>query len=150
MSLIELENVTYHYPFCKEPALRQISCTFEKGKFYGIIGENGGGKTSLCNLLRGLIPLPIPAGIYGFALLFILLCTGVLKLHQVAETADLLVEIMQLILLPACISLMDYWSELAGAMPALLTVCVVSTAVVMGVTGKVSDRIIGRKGGEDQ
>ena len=56
MSLIELENVTYHYPFCKEPALRQISCTFEKGKFYGIIGENGGGKTSLCNLLRGLIP----------------------------------------------------------------------------------------------
>ena len=101
-------------------------------------------------LLRGLIPLPIPAGIYGFALLFILLCTGVLKLHQVAETADLLVEIMQLILLPACISLMDYWSELAGAMPALLTVCVVSTAVVMGVTGKVSDRIIGRKGGEDQ
>lgn len=56
MSLIELENVTYHYPFCKEPALRQISCAFEKGKFYGIIGENGGGKTSLCNLLRGLIP----------------------------------------------------------------------------------------------
>ncbi len=56
MSLIELENVTYHYPFSKEPALRQISCTFEKGKFYGIVGENGGGKTSLCNLLRGLIP----------------------------------------------------------------------------------------------
>ena len=56
MSLIELRNVTYHYPFSKEPALRDITCDLEKGKFYGIIGENGGGKTSLCNLLRGLIP----------------------------------------------------------------------------------------------
>lgn len=56
MALIELENVTYHYPFCKTPALRDISFSFEEGVFYGVIGENGGGKTSLCNLLRGLIP----------------------------------------------------------------------------------------------
>jgi len=56
MALIELKNVTYHYPFCKDAALQDITCSFEKGKFYGIIGENGGGKTSLCNLIRGLIP----------------------------------------------------------------------------------------------
>lgn len=56
MALIELENVTYHYPFCKTPALQNVSFSFEKGVFYGVIGENGGGKTSLCNLLRGLIP----------------------------------------------------------------------------------------------
>lgn len=101
-------------------------------------------------LLRGLIPLPIPAGIYGFALLFVLLCTGVLKLHQVAETADLLVEIMQIILLPACISLMDYWSELSGIIPELILICLVSTAAVMATTGKVSDLIIDRKGGDEQ
>ena len=56
MALIELENVTYHYPFCKTPALQDVNFSFEKGVFYGVIGENGGGKTSLCNLLRGLIP----------------------------------------------------------------------------------------------
>ena len=56
MALIELNHVTYHYPFCKEPALQDISLCLEKGRFYGVIGENGGGKTSLCNLLRGLIP----------------------------------------------------------------------------------------------
>lgn len=56
MALFELENVTYHYPYCKTAALQEITCTLEEGKFYGVIGENGGGKTSFCNLLRGLIP----------------------------------------------------------------------------------------------
>ena len=56
MALIELEHVTYHYPYSKSAALQDVSCTFEEGKFYGIIGQNGGGKTSLCNLIRGLIP----------------------------------------------------------------------------------------------
>ena len=56
MALIELEHVTYHYPYTKSAALQDVSCTSEEGKFYGIIGQNGGGKTSLCNLIRGLIP----------------------------------------------------------------------------------------------
>ncbi len=56
MGFIELKNVTYTYPLTKEPALKNITCSFEKGKFYGIIGENAGGKTTLCNLLRGLVP----------------------------------------------------------------------------------------------
>jgi len=56
MATIELRDVTYKYPLTKQPALRDITYTFETGKFYGIIGENGGGKTTLCNLIRGLIP----------------------------------------------------------------------------------------------
>lgn len=56
MGFIELKNVTYTYPLMKEPALKNITCTLEEGKFYGVIGENAGGKTTFCNLLRGLIP----------------------------------------------------------------------------------------------
>lgn len=56
MAFIELKNVSYKYPYTKDFALQNLSCSFEKGKFYGIIGENGGGKTTLCNLIRGLIP----------------------------------------------------------------------------------------------
>jgi energy-coupling factor transport system ATP-binding protein len=56
MAKIELRNVTYKYPFTRNFALKDVTYTFESGKFYGIIGENGGGKTTLCNLLRGLIP----------------------------------------------------------------------------------------------
>jgi energy-coupling factor transport system ATP-binding protein len=56
MAKIELKNVTYKYPFTRDFVLKDITYTFDPGKFYGIIGENGGGKTTLCNLIRGLIP----------------------------------------------------------------------------------------------
>lgn len=56
MGFIELKNVTYTYPLVKEPTLKNLTCTLEKGKFYGVIGQNAGGKTTFCNLLRGLIP----------------------------------------------------------------------------------------------
>lgn len=56
MAIIELKNVSYRYPLTKKYALRDVNYSFDSGKFYGIIGENGGGKTTLCNLIRGLIP----------------------------------------------------------------------------------------------
>ena len=56
MDCIELKHVTFSYTLAENKALDDVSFTFEKGRFYGVIGENGGGKTTLCNLLRGLIP----------------------------------------------------------------------------------------------
>ena len=56
MAFIELKDVSYKYPYTKDFALQNVTCSFEKGKFYGVIGENGGGKTTLCNVIRGLIP----------------------------------------------------------------------------------------------
>ncbi len=56
MAIIELNHINYKYPLTDNYALHNIDFTFEKGKFYGLIGENGGGKTTLCNLIRGLIP----------------------------------------------------------------------------------------------
>lgn len=52
MAYIELKDVTYTYPLMKQPALKNITASFEHGKFYGVIGENAGGKTTLCNLIR--------------------------------------------------------------------------------------------------
>lgn len=53
---IELKNVNYNYPLTKIPSLKDVNCSFEEGRVYGIIGENASGKTTLCNLIRGLIP----------------------------------------------------------------------------------------------
>lgn len=56
MAVVKLKDINYKYPLTKEYALKDISFEFEEGKFYGLIGENGGGKTTLCSLIRGLIP----------------------------------------------------------------------------------------------
>lgn len=56
MNCISLKNVSYKYPYTEEFALQELNYAFETGKCYGIIGANGSGKTTFCNLLRGMIP----------------------------------------------------------------------------------------------
>lgn len=51
---IKVDNVTFTYPGAAEPALKNISYTFEPGKKYGIVGANGSGKTTFVHLLMGL------------------------------------------------------------------------------------------------
>lgn len=54
--IIECKNVTYSYPLAKAPSIKELNVNIERGKFYGVIGENGSGKTTFCALLRGFIP----------------------------------------------------------------------------------------------
>lgn len=56
MSIIELKNVTYQYPLDSEAIIKEIDLSIEKGKVYGLIGNNQAGKTTLCNIMRGFIP----------------------------------------------------------------------------------------------
>ena len=50
--------------------------------------------------LRALIPLPVPASIYGMALLFLALAAG-MPLSAVEDTGDFLIEIMPVLFIPA-------------------------------------------------
>ena len=58
MGKIELQNITYvygkgaPYEIC---ALDDVSLTFEEGKIIGLIGHTGSGKSTLVQMLNGLI-----------------------------------------------------------------------------------------------
>jgi len=54
--LIEVKNLTYHYPDSKKPALNNVNLTIEKGEFVILTGPSGCGKTTLCRCFNGLIP----------------------------------------------------------------------------------------------
>ncbi|MGC4018969.1 MAG: ABC transporter ATP-binding protein [Muricomes sp.] len=54
MSVLKLENVSYSYAGTDNPVIKDLSCEFEKGKIYSIVGRSGAGKTTLLSLLSGL------------------------------------------------------------------------------------------------
>ena len=96
-------------------------------------------------LLNRIIPLPIPASIYGMAILFTALCTGVIKLSAVKETGHFLVQIMPMMFIPATVGLINSFALLRGSLLAYAVILVVSTAAVMVVSGLVTQRIIRRE-----
>ena len=93
-------------------------------------------------LLNYLLPLPIPASIYGLVLLFICLLLGIIKLDKVKETSKFLIEIMPVMFIPAGVGLMTSWGILKPILLPTLIITAISTVTVMVATGLVSQCII--------
>lgn len=53
--LVEIKNLSFRYTGSVK-ALSQINLTIERADYLGIIGPNGGGKTTLLKLILGLLP----------------------------------------------------------------------------------------------
>ena len=99
--------------------------------------------------LSYFLPLPVPAGIYGILLLLLLLITGMLKVDQIREVSSFLIEIMPIMFIPAAAGLMQSYHLLAPSLGAYAVIIVVSTIVVMAVSGCVTQRVIQRKNKEE-
>ena len=56
MSAIELRDVKYVYrsQYQSVEALRGVSCAFEAGRVYAVMGRSGSGKTTMLSLMAGL------------------------------------------------------------------------------------------------
>lgn len=52
---LRFENVTYRYPNAEETALKEASLTIERGQSVGLVGATGAGKSTLVNVLLGLL-----------------------------------------------------------------------------------------------
>src|SRR5699024_7203351 len=96
----------------------------------------------LGEILRAVIPLPIPASIYGLVLMLAALMTHLLPLEAVQDSGKFLIEIMPLMVIPAAVGLLDSWSALRPILLSVAAITVVSTVVVMVISGKVTQKII--------
>lgn len=54
--MIELKNVSFKYELQEEKTIKTLDLYVKQGEFVGIIGKNSSGKTTLCNIIRGIIP----------------------------------------------------------------------------------------------
>ena len=77
------------------------------GGFQTVFTLENLGVCLLGEVLRYVLPLPVPASVYGLVLMLVFLLTGLVKLDQVENAADFLIGIMSPMFIPAAVALMD-------------------------------------------
>lgn len=95
-------------------------------------------------LLHWFIPLPIPASIYGIVLLFIVLELKWVKVSDIREVSSFLIAVMPIMFIPAAAGLMESWGAVKSSVWEYALITIVSTFVVMGVSGAVTQFVIWR------
>ena len=100
-------------------------------------------------ILKIMLPLPVPASIYGMLILFFGLLTGIIPLEKVKKVGDFFIEIMPLMFIPAGVGLLESWPALKPVWIPVVLITMLTTVIVMVVTGRVAQRIIGKENKED-
>lgn len=96
-------------------------------------------------VLHFLIPLPIPASIYGLLLLFLALHTGLLRLKSVQTVGDWMISILPLLFVAPGVSILGCWDLIAPYIVLLVEVILSATVLIFVVSGKVSQWLAERK-----
>lgn len=97
------------------------------------------------DLLHWLLPLPVPASIYGMILLLLALKTGIVKLHQVKQTANFLTGLFPLLFIPGAVGIMELWNILEKLWLPILIVLIPVTILTFAVSGWTTQWIAGRR-----
>lgn len=100
-------------------------------------------------LLQAVIPLPIPAAIYGLVLLLTALCTGLLKAEKIADTARFLISIMPILFVAPAVSILSNWQLIAPNVAAIAIITALSTVMVFAVSGLVTKWLRRKDGDSD-
>lgn len=95
-------------------------------------------------LLKFYIPLKIPASIYGLVLMFLALQLRIIKPESVRETGRFLIEIMPLMFVPPGVGLLSSWGILKPIVIPVTVIVLISTIIVMVVSGRVTQAVIRR------
>ena len=98
--------------------------------------------TFVGEMLHVFLPLPVPGSIYGLVILFLCLEFGVIMAESIQETAIWLVEMIPVMFVPAGAGLLKSWGVLRPILWQVSVITVVSTVVVMVVSGWITQGII--------
>ena len=99
----------------------------------------------VCHLV---LPLPIPASVYGLVLLLLALNFRLIKLEDVKEVGTYLTGIFPLLFVPAAAGVMELWAEMGEMLLPILIAIIPVTVLVMVSAGKTTQALSGRKNKE--
>lgn len=93
--------------------------------------------------LAHLLPLPVPASVWGLVLMLALLILRAIRPEHIRDTAEYLISLMPLMFVPPTVGLMQSWGLLRDNLLSFVIAITLITAVVMAVTGLVVQRMEG-------
>lgn len=89
-------------------------------------------------LLQRIIPLPVPASVYGLVLLFAALCTGVVRLEQVKDAGGFLVSILPILFVSPAVGILENWGLIRTSVIPMFLLILLSTITTFGIAGRVT------------
>ena len=104
------------------------------------------GFTLLGELLHAVLPLPIPAAIYGLVLLFAALSLKLIRVEQVRPVSDFLIGIMTVLFVSPIVNLLDCWQAAAAHLVPIIIILFVSTVVVFASAGLTTQALLRKEG----
>ena len=102
----------------------------------------------LGEVLHAVLPLPIPASVYGLILLLAALKLGFVKLEQVKEVGLFLTGIFPLLFVPAAAGVMELWAEMGNMLLPIVLAIVPVTVLVLASAGRTTQALTRRKNKE--
>ena len=104
------------------------------------------GFTLLGEALQRLIPLPIPASVYGLTLLFLALCLKLIKVEQVKETGAFLTSILPILFVSPAVGIVEDWGLIADRLVPIVLILVGTTIASFGISGRIAQAILKKEG----
>ena len=96
--------------------------------------------------LQRLVPISIPASVWGLALLFAALCVKVVKVEQIKEVGGFLISILPVLFVGPTVGIMEHWALIRPQMLPIALLLVASTMLSFGISGGIT-QWLSRKGG---
>ena len=106
------------------------------------------GFTFLGEALQRLLPMAIPASVYGLALLFLALCLGIVKLPQVKQTANFLSSLLPLLFVSPTVRIVEQWDLIRSQILPIFLLLAASTFLTFGISGSTTQWLMKKGGGK--
>ena len=96
----------------------------------------------ISKIIESFIPIPMPASVIGLVLLFIALCTGIVKLGQVESVGTALTNNISFLFVPAGISVINSLPILSKSPVLIILLIIISTILLLISTGFASQLLV--------
>lgn len=104
------------------------------------------GFTLMGEALQRIVPLPIPASVYGLVLLFAALCLKLVKLEQVKDAGGFLTSILPILFVSPVVGILENWVLIKDAVLPMFLLAVATTATTFGISGRVTQWLMKKEG----